>query len=393
MDKLPIRITLDESFFLEEELCGYKVTAQSKQLWAVILDLMVTFDSVCKEYGIHYSLDSGTLLGAVRHKGFIPWDADVIMFRSEYEKLCKIAPQAFKAPYFWQTNDTDPGSLRRHGQLRNSMTTCILTNETENGKPFFSYNQGAFLDVFILDEIPDDADELKGFRNDLQQWVNLLWDFKEYYAGSGETLWMREAQRQAYEQFEKTVSRYNGTGNKRVGNIALKPQRDEAIFFSKEVYEDLVDYTFEGFSFPAPRNYETILKAHYGDWHKYVIGGDDHGTMIMDLTNPYTLYLEKHAKENKEELRIDVEHPILKLYKHRDLLLKQRDVAWSDIKKLESHKDNLLQEIRNRDSVIVNLQNDNIRLKNKVKKKRKTNIILLILSVLLFLIALLQFLI
>ena len=65
MQKLPIKISLDDSFFEPEELCGHYVTRQSKQHWAVILDLMVEFDRVCKEHGITYFLDSGTLLGAV----------------------------------------------------------------------------------------------------------------------------------------------------------------------------------------------------------------------------------------------------------------------------------------------------------------------------------------
>ena len=77
MEKLPIEISFDDTFFREEERCGYKVTKESKQLWAVLLDLMVKFDNVCRTNHIRYSIDSGTLLGAVRHKGFIPWDNDI----------------------------------------------------------------------------------------------------------------------------------------------------------------------------------------------------------------------------------------------------------------------------------------------------------------------------
>jgi lipopolysaccharide cholinephosphotransferase len=62
-----------------------------KQLWAVLLNLLVEFDTVCVEHHIKYVVEGGTLLGAIRHKGFVPWDddVDVIMLREEYEKLEK----------------------------------------------------------------------------------------------------------------------------------------------------------------------------------------------------------------------------------------------------------------------------------------------------------------
>lgn len=417
MEKLPINIKLDDSFFLEEEKCGYKVTAESKKLWAVILDLMVTFDSVCKQYNIKYSLDSGTLLGAVRHGGFIPWDndADVIMFRSEYERLCEIAPKAFKPPYFWQTNDTDPGSMHRHGQLRNSATTCFLTDETKEGKPLYRFNQGAFLDVFILDKVPDDANELIDFRKEMQQWIALLWDFKEYYFASGESPWMGTAQQQAYHQYEAVVSRYNGTDNTRYANISLKPHRQERQFFPRSVYEDLTDYSFEGFTFPAPRDYERVLHAHYEDWHQYVIGDDDHGDMITDMMVPYTKFFGNQPQSVQYE---SSEHPILGLYKHRDMLLSQRDRAWEDISKSEARINSLLQEeeqlkvhfdrvnaenecrvnslLQERNQMKVNLDRLNVEndyLSRKVRKKRRTVKLLWCLSILLLIVLLIQLLI
>lgn len=265
MENLPIQIKLDESFFLEEERCDYVVKPEMKQLWAVLLDLMVQFDKVCKKNGVKYFLDSGTLLGAVRHKEFIPWDndVDVIMFRSEYDKLCKVAPTEFSAPYFWQTNETDPGSLRRHAQLRNSLTTCLLCNEMENGVPEYGYNQGAFLNVFILDEIPDNDDEC-----------------------------------------------YNGSGQTRVANISLLPDVEQ--FFSVEWFSEVEEASFEGFKFPIPKDYDMVLAMYYGNWRKLVRSDNTHGDIVFDMTKPYTEFLSEAKPSYDEKI---ASYPVLAHYK------------------------------------------------------------------------------
>lgn len=405
--KLPIKINLEDSFFLTEEKCGYQVTKEAKLLWAVILDLMVEFGRVCKQYDIKYSLDCGSLLGAIRHGGFIPWDndADVIMLRSEYERLCKIASKAFEHPYFFQINETDPGFGRRHAQLRNSLTTCILMDETKDGVPCYGFNQGIFLDVFILDEVPDDAEEMVCFREKLEHQLVQLWDFKQYYWASGASPWIKEAQKEAYDEFESIASSYNGTGQKKVANITLKPQCPTTAFFPKEIYEDLTDYTFEGFSFSGPRDYEIILKGYYGDWHKFVIGNDAHGSMIINAFSPYTEYVKRIS-----EHKIDEEHPILHLYRDRYMLLVQRDVAWRDIthcreqiqqqtlqinkqalqleqkfSELERYKqkvEELLHNLHRETDLLTNERNTTIRLRRKKKKLEIATFIFAILALL-----------
>lgn len=404
--KLPIKISLEDSFFIAEEKCGYKVTKESKLLWAVILDLMVEFDRVCKQYNIKYSLDCGSLLGAIRHGGFVPWDndADVVMLRSEYERLCNVASEAFEYPYFWQTNYTDPGSMRRHGQLRNSKTACILNDETKDGKPCFGFNQGIFLDIFIFDEVPDDEEEMASFREKLEHQLVQLWDFKQYYWASGASPWMKEAQKEVYDEFESIASGYNGTGQKRVANITLNPQCPTSTFFPKEIYEDLTEYTFEGFSFTGPRDYETILQGYYGDWHKFVIGNDAHGNMIINAYSPYTEYIKNISEHN-----IDEEHPILHLYKNRYMLLVQRDVAWRDIThckeqmqqqtlqihqqafQIEQYKqevENLSHNLNNETALLINERNTTTRLRKKKKKLKIAICVLAVLSLFLLLLLL-----
>ncbi len=139
---------LPESFLNEETRNGFLVTRERKKLWAVLLDLLLQFDSVCKKHGLRYFLNSGSLLGAIRHKGFIPWDddIDVEMPRDDYEKLMTLSDE-YKYPYFLQTPFTDKNSAYSFAKLRNSNTTMASKHFA-----FQDMNHGVLIDIFPYDK-------------------------------------------------------------------------------------------------------------------------------------------------------------------------------------------------------------------------------------------------
>lgn len=132
---------------------GEKVSAELQRLWAVELDLLDRFIEVCKKHSLKFYAAGGTLLGAVRHKSFIPWDDDIdlIMPREDYDKLLFVADKEFSEPYFFQTAFTDKEYFRSHAQIRNSNTTAMIKSEALK----VPFNQGVFIDVFPVDAIPD----------------------------------------------------------------------------------------------------------------------------------------------------------------------------------------------------------------------------------------------
>ena len=148
---IKLKLDIPKSFLREEERCGHIVTREMKELWAVELDLLSEFKRVCEKYNLYFSADSGTLLGAIRHKGFIPWDndIDIFMLREDYEYLCRIAPKEFKVPYSLVTYKEDCRSSMGFAKLYNLHTTAI-----EN--PYINRIQGIFIDIFPLDNVPDD---------------------------------------------------------------------------------------------------------------------------------------------------------------------------------------------------------------------------------------------
>lgn len=151
---LPIKLKLPEHFLEPEVRCGYAVSATQKRIWAIELDLLAEIDRVCTKYGIKYQIFAGTLLGAIRHKGFIPWDddIDVALTRPEFDKLCTVAAKEFKHPYFFQTALTDRKIYTPYARLRNSCTTGITSRRFVDG-----YNFGIFVDVLILDGVVENT--------------------------------------------------------------------------------------------------------------------------------------------------------------------------------------------------------------------------------------------
>ena len=310
MDKL--KLELPESYFCEETKDGYLVSSHIKQVWAVNLDLLHEFDRVCKKYGLKYSGAFGTLLGAIRHKGFIPWDDDIdlIMFRDDYEKLCDIARKEFTDPYFFQTEDTDLGFSRPFARLRNSKTTAIQV--FENSK-YIHYNQGIFIDIFPLDYIPENDEEAWEFNKEAIKIREKMMYFSRLstrYSKMGDSSTVSKVKNiirfcisrptqyvmetfgihnPFVKSFTEISKKYDSYPTNRTFVIyGLK--KNKLLFWETEDIRDTVDVPFETITIPAPRNYDKILTEYYGNWHKFVIGANQHGKMIYDVNTPYYEY-------------------------------------------------------------------------------------------------------
>lgn len=304
-----LKIKLPPDFLNEEVRDGYTVSPEMKQVWAVLLDLLNEFMRVCEKHKIRWYADAGTILGAVRHHGMIPWDddIDVMMMRNEYNKLCAIAKEEFKSPYFFQTEYTDKGSLRGHAQLRNEMTTGILEIEKNMDCP---WNQGIFLDIFPIDILPADEEERFTFIELLQQlkgkayslyWIIDRFSFKKQHISiNAIKIFIKKLlsrfikkynYRTYYVEYEKEASKYNGTDSPFVAKLSLLPFKSRRLW-RREWLSERVFLPFENMEIAVPIGYKELLKQFYGDWEKYVIGTSTHGGVFFDVDKPYTEYLK-----------------------------------------------------------------------------------------------------
>jgi len=118
----------------------------------VMLSILVEFERICSKYQLTYWLDYGTLLGAVRHKGFIPWDddLDVSMPREDYEKFLQVSSKELDTKYFLQNKQTDKSIYIHYTKIRDKHSTFIEDHEV--GKTI-SYQQGIFIDIFPVNFI------------------------------------------------------------------------------------------------------------------------------------------------------------------------------------------------------------------------------------------------
>ena len=124
-----------------------------KMIQKIDLEMLVEVDRICRKYRIQYSLDGGTLLGAVRHKGFIPWDddADVIMLRKEYRKFQKACRKELdQSRFFLQDYQTDPEYRWGYAKIRRRNTEYIRL-----GQEHLKQKGGVCIDIFVADNVPD----------------------------------------------------------------------------------------------------------------------------------------------------------------------------------------------------------------------------------------------
>ena len=185
-----------------------------RQIWATEQEILDVIHQVCTEYGLRYSLAYGTLIGAVRHKGFIPWDDDIdlMMPREDYEKLLTIWNEAAPKGYILQNTRTDPDFTQNFTKIRKDHTT-FLQDESEREK---HYHKGIFVDIFPGDRVaPGKIGKTVQY---IACAINLLYS-RGHVSGSGGLIGKAErillkAPKKKYatrrERAEKSIRRWNG---------------------------------------------------------------------------------------------------------------------------------------------------------------------------------------
>lgn len=289
---------IDPPFYQEETRCGFVVTQKRKKIWAVELAILEKFDQVCKKHCLTYYAFFGTLLGAVRHQGFIPWDddIDVAMFRDDYEKFQEIAPQEFSDPYFFQSSYNDH-RIWPLSKIRDSRTTAIEFIDPQ-------LNQGIFIDIFPLDDAPDGNNPT---LNNIRNIQSVIWHtivdphtvYENIQQGKTSILsrdvildLLNMDVRQRFKTFESFNLSHFGQ-SELVNFIMYEITNSSRQPFRREWFENVEYLPFETVMIPVPAQYDKILTHFYGDYHQMVRGGSDHENIILEPDISYKEYIQQ----------------------------------------------------------------------------------------------------
>lgn len=283
----------------------YPVSEQTKRLWRLELEMAEVLFDICKRHDLRVWADAGTLLGAVRHRGFIPWDDDMdfAMFREDYEKLLQIArEEALPKPYKFGVK---PAVLRLYYE-----GTTMFTKESK--LPDSNKNVGnggnVWIDVFCIDYCP------KIDKDFSEAWLRIRRKYRFYnnyitmsFATSkgivGKT-WhlfcLLSSKNKINKYVDSFINKYcYKTSDTKVSKLLLYLSMpkfktvDKLHIFDKHWWDETVFLPFENTMLPCPIGYDEILKELYGDYLTPVKAPTAHGNIIMDLNRPYEEVVEE----------------------------------------------------------------------------------------------------
>lgn len=247
--------------------------------------ILKEFDKICKKHDIKYSLGFGTLIGAIRHSGFIPWDDDIdlIMPRSEYNRLLTIIDKELIGTNYTFFDDTkEKHYYYSFGKIRSNQLEI-----PEESTQYTGINQGVWIDIFPYDNISDDKQEQ---LNQFQEVARLHKKFVVHLFthATDKDSSMVKIVKSSFKLINRLSYRINPflkIWNKERYEILTKFNSDNTEFsaclsdnmptddylkskLKRTDFEDTIEWTFEDQLFPIIRNYDNHLTSFYGDYMK-----------------------------------------------------------------------------------------------------------------------------
>lgn len=283
-----------KEFFEDEVRDGFYVSSIMKKCWAAQLEILHDIDTVCRRNNIRWYADCGTLLGAVRHGGFIPWDddMDICMLRDDYLKFLKVSVKELHN--IWHGYSI----LNYHNEqywepISRVVNSKSMSFDDARMEKFHGYPFSVGVDIFPLDYVCRDIEEEESRKEMLRLIYGVAEsDFTEELNGAqleelGEALGMpfdhnRSIKLQLYELGEMISSLYT------------KEEADEVVLmkywvsnsshkYSLDLFEKTVDLPFENIQIKAPVGYDQVLRVEYGDYMRIVKTAGSHGYPYYDI--------------------------------------------------------------------------------------------------------------
>lgn len=289
----------------DEIRSSYLVTNHQKRLWNAQIGLINELDRICKKHNIRWFAVAGTLLGAARHKGFIPWDddVDVAMFRPDYEKFKAIGSAELKYPYSLDVwHNYRLGGDDFSDQIDNSLP--LIPNDQVTKLPFayplFSLikirdnrtmmlefphlkhlNQSIWIDIFPIDSLPPFPTREQNVNFEVAKTLFLatshpeiirdqIWQNRKFHVGVEFLKKFIKMPFQKRGMFFDNLLAKNFCQTEHVTNDMRRIFIDHVVTYKMKSFSDVTYLPFEKIKLPVPIDYEEVLTGNYGDWRKPV---------------------------------------------------------------------------------------------------------------------------
>lgn len=244
---------------------------QLHKIQSIEIEVLCEVDRICKANNINYTLGFGTLLGAVRHKGFIPWDddIDICMPRRDYIRFKKICEKELSKKYFYQSQSTDPEYFHLFDKIRVNQTVF-----KEDFLAEYHIHHGVYIDIFPMDYIPENKVlryiqfvRFHFFR------IGLMSKYLSIKQRKGKKLIAARLMRIVYAPFSlkwlythanKTAMKYD---DKEYTYIFHFCNSINGKFMCKsDSLINTIEMSFENHKFPVPKEYDEVLTNIYGNY-------------------------------------------------------------------------------------------------------------------------------
>ena len=334
---------LDREFFYDEVQDGFYVPGIMKRAWAAQLELLSEIDRICKKRDLRYFICYGTLLGAIRNGGFIPWDddIDIVMFREDYEKFFRLAKEELTAGIQIISMEEDDSLCSFLNGIGRKWPLSKEALEKVNGFPY-----PHAVDIFPLDELSDNPEDERFRRNVLDMLSLMISAIKDNQEDTEifqnallrieELLQIKldrkeSLERQLYQLLNRIFQEFNGEGGEKL--CFFRKYWTDGISYSKSAFEKAVEISFCNRKFPAPKNYNEVLRDEYGDYKKKAKAGGAHDYPIF---KKYESHFQESLKGKWQFLysfsEEDLERPGVKSF--REIVLETADTLSASEKKI-----------------------------------------------------------
>ncbi len=279
-----------EEFFKEETRCDFVICEKMKRAWAAEMEVLSEVIRVCKKYKIPYFADWGTLLGAVRHKGYVPWDddLDIALRRKDFFKLMEMLPGELPESYHIS-------SFFMPGE-HNQPLSCVMNSREINTQPEFlekfhgcPYIVG--VDIAVLDYIPRDEELVTAQRTLYSAVYDAAKRFPVLEKSGELDIYLPQIEelcgvtfdrnkplrRQLWMLGEQICGMYNEQESDYLTWFPRTVCHDKKFRLKKEWYSSSIEMPFENITVSVPQNYHDVLTMMYGNYEVYQKGWRAHG--------------------------------------------------------------------------------------------------------------------